>query len=79
LREEYREHQRNLKTTAAIIQALLYPKAYPLMRQAFYIVKIVEKTYHLLLSQVHRGVIRTMYGQVLETTAFLCHHREQAA
>jgi hypothetical protein len=44
------------------------------MRQAFYIVKIVENTYHLL-SQVLRVVKRTMYGQVLDPTAFLCHHR----
>jgi hypothetical protein len=48
------------------------------MRQAFYIVKTVENTYHLL-SQVLRVVKRTMYGQVLEATAFLCHHREQTA
>jgi hypothetical protein len=48
------------------------------MRQAFYIVKIVGNTYQLL-SEVLRGVKRTLYGQVLDPTAFLCHHREQAA
>jgi hypothetical protein len=43
------------------------------------IVILHQQNTHQLLSEVQRAPTKgTTYGQVLDPTAFLCHHREQA-
>ena len=76
LTAEYIEHHRNLKTCRSpysgldvsihVNKSLTSHETGPLHCQ---------NTYQLTLSDG----MRTTYGQVLDPTAFLCHHREQAA